>query len=98
MLDPTGEQYGILQEHRFLPWTVYKEHYVMAGHRAGYTTFKGGLSFEQLEQITEANSGVWTRLRLIMRATLHQWLAAGETFDLVEKLKANIAYAVVMSS
>jgi hypothetical protein len=90
ILDPTGEQYGILREHRFLPWAVYKELYVMRGHRPGYPTCKCPASMDQLVEQVETDSILWASLRDILTVTLGQWLAAGEEFDLIQRLKENM--------
>lgn len=58
ILDPTAEQYGFPREHRFLPWPVYKQLYVVdaskfRGAAVWFTLFK-----QYIRSLQESSAGV----------------------------------------
>lgn len=80
VLDPTGEQFGIPREHRFLPWRTYKKRYIMSpskwmgeavwstrteAYLAGLNSMHGDWRF-------------WARLRDAMDAQVAAWLPHGD--------------------
>lgn len=100
VLDPTGEQYGVLRQHRFLPWRVYKDMYTMKREpRAGHTTItKTWSCAEVINLLSRTKEGeVWSPLHHIVDRSLDEWIQAGGSFDLVERIKQNMRRPRVVS-
>jgi hypothetical protein len=91
VLDPTGEQHGVLREHRFLPWTAYKDLYVMKQmHWIGRATFSYALDIEEIVDRTAEESEAWSFFKTIVHVTTDQWLAVQGQFNLLERIKGSI--------
>jgi hypothetical protein len=95
VLDPTGEQTGVLREHRFLPWTEYKRLYVVpqgAVYWTGSSTFACQAPW-YADEIGEAVIDVhpvWADVTRRLAAVLEEWKTAGEQGDLVELARRHL--------
>ncbi|KAJ4371073.1 hypothetical protein N0V86_008768 [Didymella sp. IMI 355093] len=75
VLDPTAEQYGIPREHRFLPWSVYKQLYIIdqrkyCGAAVWSTNFYTYVALLQ----KSARWEFWTSIRAVFDKQTAAWL------------------------
>jgi hypothetical protein len=75
VLDPTAEQYGIPREHRFLPWSVYKQLYIIdqkkyRGAAVWSTNFSPYVEYLQMSASWE----FWTSIRAVFDKQIAAWL------------------------
>lgn len=91
VFDPTGEQHGVLPEHRFLPWTTYKEYYVMKQeHWIGRTTFAYSLTIKEIIDLTADESDTWSQYRAVVEVVSRDWVEAHGGLDLLERIRESI--------
>lgn len=85
ILKPTAEQYGIPREHRFLPWSIYKQLYIIDPEK-----FRGAavwsVNFSRYQEWLERSPHweFWSSFRAVLDAQTAAWLQGCELSTMMD--------------